>query len=56
LMRPQLLLNYEDTSIKLPYLPPIWLLLRQPPENVLIWLDIIPFWFITHPDWFLKRD
>ena len=52
---PQLLLNNEDNSMILPQLASIMLLLSQPQENVIDLLCIIPFWFHTHPDWFLKR-
>ena len=51
---PQLLLNNEVISVRLPQLDSIMLLLRQQQENLLTLLGSILYWFITHSDCFLK--
>ena len=53
-MLPQLLLKIKVTSMRLPESASIRLLLRPPEKNVLASLGIILFWFLTHPDRFLK--
>jgi hypothetical protein len=45
---PQLLLNIDVTSTRLPPLASIRLLLRQFQGNVLTLLAIILIWFLTH--------
>ena len=51
----KLICLYEATTMRLPQVSSIRILLRQPQDNVLTLLSIIRFWFLTQPDLFLKH-